>query len=497
MNIYNNSLGVRVKPKSIAKNYMYTTLLNIVNMIFPLITFPYVARILSANGLGRVDFSISIVQYFVIISQLGIPAYAIRECAKYRDDKVYFKKTVQEILVINFFSVFLSLVLFSLTISSIKSLESYRSLFMLLSINIVMTNVGVEWFFHSLEEYKFITTRSIIVKFISALLIFILIKESKDVFLYVVINVLTVFLTNIINFIKMNKVVKIFDKTDDFEYKKHLLPIFLFFGSTIANVLYANLDKTMLGLSIGDKSVGLYTSANKMISVILPFITTLTVILLPRMSNYINNNLKDEVNALIKKTFNFVFILSIPVTLGLILNAKELIIIFAGYGYLESIRTAQVLSILLIIVALSNTIGSQVLVSHGKEKITFISVAIGTSANFVLNVIMIPEYKELGAAISSVISALTILTIQIYYSKDILRGNVDFLSILKYLVSSISILVICISIKWLHLNIILTLLLSVLASAVGYLGILILLKDFFVLEFLDKTKKMLDRKEKL
>ena len=176
--------------KSIKKNFAYNTILRILNIIFPIITFPYVARVLSPEGIGKVDFSLSIIQYFVLIANLGIPTYAVRECAKIRDDKDKLTQTFQEIFGINMLALVLSYILFTFVILNVNQLNSYRKILIIASFNILTTSIGMEWFYQAIEEYKYITIRSIFVKLISLVAIFLFVRDEKDIINYALITVL-------------------------------------------------------------------------------------------------------------------------------------------------------------------------------------------------------------------------------------------------------------------------------------------------------------------
>lgn len=424
-------------------NIIYNSLLRVLDIIFPLITFPYVSRVLSPEGIGKVDFSNSIIQYFILVAQLGIPFYGIRECAKYREDKDKLTKCVQEIFIINIIMIVISYTLFFIMIYNVERIIDYRKILILISISILTTSMGMEWFFQAIEEYKYITIRNIIVKIFALILMFKLVKKPEDYIIYGVITILSVALGHIYNFIYATKNICLFKKFDNYNFKKHLKPILFLFAISLANSIYINLDKIMLGILSGDKAVGLYTTANKIIRIIIAFVTSLGAVMLPRMSYYIENNKHEEVNSLIKKCIDFILMISLPATVGIIILAKSIIFIFSGEDYLDAVITMQIISPIIIALGLSNLIGVQILISYGKEKLTLISTIIGAVINIILNIILIPLFSQNGSAIAMLITEISVTIIQLICGYKYIKGNIDYRNIKVYLIGSLGVYFIC------------------------------------------------------
>jgi O-antigen/teichoic acid export membrane protein len=481
--------------KSIKNNFAYNTILKLLNIIFPLITFPYVARVLSPTGIGKVDFSMSIIQYFILIAQLGIPTYAIRECAKIRDNKEKLVKTVQEILGINFLALLLSYVLFAIVILNVEQLASYRNILLIGSINILSTSIGLEWFYQAIEEYKYITVRSIFVKVISLVAIFVFIKDQNDILVYAFITVLSTSLAYIYNFFHLKKHINIYIRLKDYNFKRHLKPVFLLFAMSLSVSIYINLDKIMLGFLSGVDSVGLYTAANKMVKVILTLVTSLGTVLLPRMSYYIENNEVIQVKRLINKSLNFIMMISIPSTIGIVMLAEPIIYIFAGQEYLESIRTIKIISPIIIAIVLSNLIGIQILVSHGKERFTLISTIVGAVINFSFNLVFIPIWKQNGAALGTLIAEISVTILQFFYAYTYIKGNISWKSIFTYLLGGFLIILTTGIINYITTSMMIFTVLSVILSIFTYFVFLYLAKNELVYEIVDRLFIKLKKKQ--
>lgn len=432
-----------VSQKSIRTNFIYNASLRILNIVFPLITFPYIARILSPEGIGKIDFSLSIVQYFIMFSQVGIPTYAIRECAKHRDNKKMLSKTVQEILLINFIMiVFAYLILFVMTFS-VSELEDNKTLIFIFSINILSTSIGVEWFYQAIEDFRLITIRSFFVKMASLILIFTMINDKNDYTLYTMISVISLSLGYIYNFIHLNKHINLFHKYSDYNILKHLKPVAVLFAMSISVSIYANLDKVMLGFISGNKYVAYYSAANRMVKVVLALVTSLGTVLLPRMSYYISKNDEKSILTLVSKSIDFTLLISLPAVIGLIMMSEQIIYIFAGKEYYQAIPTIKILSPILIAIALSNLIGIQILIAHGKEKMTLISTIVGSVFNIILNIFLIPVAFHNGAAIATVVAEFAVTFTQIYFARNYIIGNIDLINLKNYLIGTFLIIIVC------------------------------------------------------
>jgi len=478
-----------IKQKSISTNYIYNTILKVLNILFPMITFPYIARVLTASGVGKINFSLSVISYFILISRVGIPMYGIRECAKYRDDKKELTKVVQEILIINFVSLGITLIFFYVILFNSKSLINYKNILMILSVNIISTTIGMEWFYQAIEEYKYITLRNIFVKVISLILIFSLVKEKNDYNVYAFILMISVSISYLYNFFHSRNYIDLFKKHSNYNFTRHIRPVFLLFAMSVSISIYTNLDKVMLGFLSGDEAVGYYTSANKMIKAIIILVTSLGTVLLPRISYYIKNNEIAEVNKLINKSLNFILLMAIPAATGVFMLAESIIFIFAGGDYIEAITTIKILSPVIIVIAIGNLFGVQILISYGKEKLTLISTIVGAISNVSLNFLLIPLFKHNGAAISTLFAEFFVMITQFYFSysyiKDI-KENIRFKNIYHYIGGSILIIITCLMINKLINNIIIVTVLSVLFSIMIYFSFLFFIKNEFVYEIKDK-----------
>lgn len=422
--------------KSLKKNYILNTILLLANVLCPLVTFPYVSRILLPSGTGRLSFATSIVSYFLLLAQLGIPTYAIRELAKVRDDKEKLSKTTKELFLINFFMSIISTLLLIITILFIPKLRDDKVLFLVLSTGILFQPLGMEWLFSAIEQYSYITKRSLLFKLLSLLLTFLLIHKQEDYIIYGGISVFSTSASYLLNFFYARKFID-FKKVNELNIKQHFKGIFVFFAMTCATTIYVNIDSVMLGFIKNEDAVGIYNTAVKVRTLLLTIVTSIGTVVLPRATNYIKNNRLSDYWSLIKKSMSFVLMTAIPLTIYFIIFSKESILLLAGSDYLDSVLPMQIILPTIIIVGISNVTGIQILIPMGKEKIVLLSEIIGAIVDFVLNIFLIMKYGPAGVAFATLIAEIFVALFQMIFIKKEVISVFKNKDILKNLIASI------------------------------------------------------------
>lgn len=400
-----------MKKHSISFNYIMNTTLTISSILFPLISFPYVSRVLNPDGIGRVSFAMSFISYFSMIAQLGIPTYGIRECAKFRDDQEQLSTFVKEIILINSITCIITYIAFIICVLSINRLRSDKTLFVVMSCSIIFNAAGLEWLYKGLEEYAYITKRSILFKCLAFVGMFLLIRSENDVLIYGILTIFASVGSNLCNWINARKYVS-FKGIHIGSLKKHMKPIIVFFLLSIASTIYTNLDNVMLGFITDDKEVGLYTSATKVKAALVSIVTSLGTVLLPRASYCIENNNMSEFDNISRKSLAFTSMLALPFMVYFSVVSKSCVLALSGKNYLNSVGAMVILMPTVFLIGISNIIGMQILVPLGKEKIVFFSVLGGAITDFLINIIMIPIYGALGAAVGTVVAEFVVLVIQ-------------------------------------------------------------------------------------
>lgn len=406
-----------MKPKSLKINVVMNMILTMSSFIFPLITFPYVSRILLPEGTGIVSFATSFVSYFSLFAQLGIPTYGIRACAKVRDDRKELTKTAQELLAINLVMSVISYALLFLAIAFIPRLQQEKTLYIILSSTIILSSIGMEWLYKALEQYTYITVRSVIFKFIALIAMFLLIHKKSDYIIYGAISIFASSASNIFNFINVHKYIDL-RRLEKYDFKHHLKPIMVFFAMSCAATIYTNLDTVMLGFMKTDADVGYYNAAVKIKSVLVSVVTSLGVVLLPRASYYIENGQFNEFKRITGKALSFVFLLASPLMIYFILFAKEGIFFLSGSAYKESIVPMQTIMPTLLFIGITNILGIQMLVPLGRERVVLWSEIAGAITDVIINLLLIPHFASTGAAIGTLVAEFIVLVVQFIALKE-------------------------------------------------------------------------------
>lgn len=481
------------KTPSLQKNFVFNLLRNISMILFPMITFPYLSRILLPEGIGKINFANSVVQYFTIFAALGIPLYGTREVAKVRDNRAKLNELVNELFQINIITTIIAYFAFVILLVFSERLQSETKLFLVYSMNIMFTCFGLDWLFQGLEMYEYITKRVIIIRLISICLMFIFVKSSDDYIISAFITVLGLVGSNIFNLFYSRKHIKlkVFKK---YRIKKHLKPISIIFGMGVATSIYVNLDSVMLGFIQGDISVGYYTAAIKLNKLVLTVITSLGVILLPRLSYYIENGLKDEFERVANKALDIILLLSIPAVVGIFILSEDLVIIFSGSEYLNAVTTMKLLSPIILIISVANFTGIQILYPLNKEKLVLVSVIIGAIVNISLNFYLIPKYAHMGAGVATLVAESSVLICQLVMCRSVIPIKYIKSNRVIYLMFSI-IMGICVYYtNSLFSNLFISVGLSITMGIIVYGILLIMVKDHLVVDEINKVMTKIKRR---
>ncbi len=470
-----------MKQKSIKLNFIMNAILQISAFIFPLITFPYVSRILGPSGTGNVSFATSIVTYFALFAQLGIPTYGIRATARVRDDKKLLSKTVQEIFIINAVMCVLAYFVFFVVLNLVPKMYNDKVLFIIISSTILFNSVGMDWLYKGLEKYTYITFVSIIFKFIALILMFVCVHHKNDYVIYGAISIFAASASNICNLVNIHKLIYI-KPIFNYEFTKHFRPIMIFFAMSCATTIYTNLDTVMLGFMKDNVEVGYYNAAIKIKNVLLGVVTSLGTVLLPRASYYIENNMYSEFKRIAGKALNFVVLISFPLCLYFILFAKEGVLFLSGDAYTEAILPMQILMPTLIFIGLTNIMGIQMLIPLGREKVVLYSEIAGAIVDLVINTILIPIMASSGAAIGTLVAEMVVWIVQYIALKEDVKEAYVKIRYLPIVIGLAISALFSMPIKLLGLSSFFTLLLSAIVFFGIYLVVLTVAKEKLVNE---------------
>ena len=388
-------------------------LLAVSGFLFPLITFPYVSRILLPAGIGKVTFATSLIAYFSMFAQLGIPTYGIRACAQVRDDREQLTRTVHELLGINLVVDAAAYLFLGLALCFIPRLQDNKPLFIIISATILLNSIGIEWLYKALERYTYITVRSVAFKLIAVAATFLLIHSEKDTAIYGGITIFSASASNLLNFVHARKYVD-FRRPRNCDWKKHLKPVAIFFAMSCAATIYTNLDALMLGFMTSDAVVGCYGAAVKVKNILVSVVTALGAVLLPRASYYVEQGRLEDFKKLTRKAIHFVLLSAGGLTIYFILFAREGILFLSGPAYEQAVLPMQIIMPTVLLIGLSNIMGIQILVPLGKERVVLKSELAGAGTDLILNALLIPRYGAAGAALGTLAAEAVVLGIQYY-----------------------------------------------------------------------------------
>lgn len=426
---------------SVKHNFLYNLTNTVLKIVFPLLVFPYVSRILEPEGIGRINYAEAFVNYFVLFSSLGIPIYGLREIAKHRADQTVLRERLSGILCINFFFVILSyLVLGALLYFQVIHKEN--KLILINSSLILFSLIEMEWYFQGTENYKFITIRNLILKTITMILIFSTIRSKDDVLFYAVLMVLGIGGNSVFNFSYIirshGKVIfKMINLTFIKKaFAQHFNTIVITSTMALAGSIYLSLDVIMLGQISNDTQVGLYSASMKIIRVIITVVMALSTVLLPRASFHVMNEEMDEFKKLIKLSFDFICFLSFPCMAGMLILSKPIIYMFSGANFLPAHQVMEILAVLMILVSLNNLLGMQILYPLNKERVFLVAIIFGAVVNVSSNLILIPLFAAKGAAVSSLLAEGTIFVILFWFSKQFFQVSF-IIKPIKYLIATV------------------------------------------------------------
>ena len=468
---------------SVKKNYLYNLLYQMTSVLLPVLTIPYVSRVLSADGIGINTVTYANTQYFILLGSLGISIYATKKIATIREKKDKLKKTFWEIFSIQFTGCILAYMVFALTLGQS---HKYGVFYMLQGFYILAAAVDISWYFLGIENFKNASLRSFFAKIISVILIFIFVKTRDDLWKYILINAGTMFVGQLIMWFYVGKDMLKVKEIGKLKIAMHIMPILALFVPQIATQVYTVLDKTMIDLFKGAVEAGYYDQSQKIVRILLSVVTSLGIVMLPRIANLFSKDDLNEVKKSLRKAFVVISFLSIPITFGLIGISDKFVPILFGNEFLSVIPLTKISPVLVIIIGLGNVFGTQYLLAIGKNKEYTASVCIGALVNFCFNLLLIPRFAAMGAVIATVSAELSIALIQFWVARVVF----DFTWIketYKYWVSGILMLAIVRLIGNVTPISILFLVLQIAIGSLVYFISLIILRDKFLFEAIENV----------
>ncbi|AKP67393.1 flippase [Companilactobacillus ginsenosidimutans] len=472
------------------KNFFYNAFYQIFILIIPLVTTPYVARVLGPKGVGVNAYTGSIIQYFILLGSLGIGLYANRQIAFIRENKEELSKTFFEILIVKIFTMLISLGLFMIFLAFVNQ---YRSYYLIQSITIWAVAFDISWFFMGLEKFSVTVLRNIVVKLVSVICIFLFVKTSDDLIVYVLIISLSTLIGNVLLFPSLRNIITL-PKIKQLNPFRHVCPSLILFIPQIATQVYLVLNKTMLGSLVSVQSAGYFEQSDKIIKIVLAVVTATGTVMLPHVANTFAKGDHERTKRYLYDSFSFVTAISVPMAFGLAAITSKLIPLFLSSKFINVIPIMIVESIVIVLIAWSNAIGAQYLLPTKQTKSYTWSVVIGAGINLLANIPLILLMGALGAAIATVLSEIAVTAYQLFS----IRKQVDFKKLFedcyKYFAAGIAMYVfVFILNQWLKQNWS-SLIIEIFIGTMFYICLLILLRAQII--FKAKTLLITMRKKR-
>lgn len=468
---------------SIKGNIVLNGINTVTSILFPIITFPYVSRILMPEGIGIINFQYSIINIITFLTTLGIPTYAIKEIAKSRDNKAARDHIVFEIISLNALLCLLGYVAVFIIANYVPEIQENALLFYVLSLSILFTAIGVEWFYKGMEDFKYITVRAIAIRILSTVFLFVFVKESTDLIAYGLVLVGSTVGNNLINFIHLRTIVDIRSvKFNKLKLLRHVKPALQMFVIGLIINFYGQLNPIMLGFLSDDNAVGFYTAGTKITYIGVMLITSISPVLLPRCSHLIQKGETDAFKIVVEKSLRLTIAFSLPIMTGLTILSSSIVIIFCGNDYLSSIPVLCLSTPVIILVGLSNVLGIQILFPQDRPNIVMLSVFAGAVINVLLNILLIPRFAATGAALSTTVAEFGVLLTQIIAGAKYFPFKWTDTHPLYYCFATLMMVIPILFAKWLIHDPKWCLAVSIFTGALFYFGTLWKLKDSLTLE---------------
>ncbi|WP_025022931.1 oligosaccharide flippase family protein [Ligilactobacillus hayakitensis] len=415
----------------VIKNYLYNAGYQLLNIILPLLTAPYIGRVLKPEGVGINSYTNSLIQWFVLLAGIGIGYYGNREIAYVRNDKEKMTQAFWEIQILKVFMTIISFFAFTLF------LQVYRKYYIYLifqSLNVIAAAFDISWFYMGIEDFKRTVLRNTIVKIVSLIAIFSFVKDANDVGLYIIILACSALLGNITLWPHLKKVLTkvVWNKLKPW---KHFVPTVSLFIPQIATQIYLILNKNMLGAIVGSTSSGMYNSSDSIIKMILAIVTATGTVMLPHVSHAFAEGDNKKVNELLYSSFDFVSFIAIPLTFGLMAVSKYLGLMIFGPGFYAVGQAMMGEASVIVLIGWSNVIGAQYLLPTDRVKDFTMSVTLGAVSNIILNIPFIYFWGLMGAVFATVLSELVVTLYQFYVVRHQLKLTKMIENLWKYLIA--------------------------------------------------------------
>ena len=479
--------------QSVKKNYLYNMTYQLLTLVLPLVTTPYVSRVLGAQNIGIYSYTLSISAFFILFGSLGIAMYGQREIAFVRDNREKRSSTFWEIVILRAITMLLAIVIFDIVF--VNGNNDYRIYYRILLLETAGNVVDISWFFQGLEDFRKTVMRNMAVKLASVTCIFLFVRDSSDLPVYFLIYVFSILLGNLSLWLYLPKFIY-GPRHGDLHVFRHFKPTLALFIPQIAIQVYTILDRTMIGAIIADKSeVGYYDQAQKIVKILLTVVTSIGTVLMPRIAHTFASGDMEKVHEYMRKSFRAVFFFAFPLIFGILSVADAFVPVFFGAGYDKVKLLMPVISPIVFLIGMSNVTGIQYLLPTMRQKEYTISVLAGSGVNFCMNALLIPHFGALGASIGTVIAETSVTSIQIFFTRRDFPWPRIIRSMGPYLLAALVMFAGCLTFRHFVPAGWGSVIGQALVGALIYGSVLMLMKDPCVNMLLDAVKKRIRKRK--
>lgn len=398
---------------SVKKNFFYSSILTTANYVFPFITYPYVSRVLGVSNIGICNFIDSIITYFMLFAMMGIGTIGVREIAKCKGDRQKLSKIFSSLFFINTLLTTVALVVYVSAIYYVPKLYEYKEVAYLGAVKLLFNYLMIEWLYIGLEDFKYITKRSLFIKCLFVASVFLLIKDSDDYPVYYILGVLMIVINAFINIVHTRKYLNFSLK--NISVKPYIKSILILGCYTILTSMYTSFNVAYLGFTTDTTQVGYYTTATKIYQILIALLTAFTNVMLPRMSSLLGEGKRNEFLRMIKKSIDVLFAFSLPIIIMTTVFAPQIIYIISGNGYEGAITPMRIVMPLMLVIGFAQILVIQILMPLQKDKDIFRNSVLGATSGIILNILLVNHWGAVGSAMVWVISEIIVTSSALYY----------------------------------------------------------------------------------
>lgn len=475
------------KINDVRLNAVLNILKQLCAVVFPLITIPYISRVLGVDNYGKINFAVSVVSYFSIFAGLGVQNYGTREGASLRQSKPQLNRFASELFTLNSLSVLTAYAVLAGVLLFSGKHTDYTGLILVQSLSMVFTWLGMDWVNAAHEDYTYITLRYIAAQILSIIAMFLFVKDSEDYVIYAIINVLACYGVNLLNLFYVRKYVRVrlcFSKT----IFRHLTPLLILMGNSLAVSIYVNSDTTLLGILKSDTEVGIYSIATKIYTIVKQLLNAMLIVFVPRLSALLSEKKQEEYQKTLDTLLNILICLLMPAIVGLMLLSSEIVALISGPNFIEAGRSLFVLCISLGFAVFACFFSNCILLPLKKDKMFLTATLAGCVVNVALNFVAIPLWGHVGAALTTVAAEAVVMVICLLYSWKYVRLSVSVKCVLSALVGCAAIVGVTLLAKT-FLSGVLLLFVSIAGSVLLYVAVLAAFRNEFIMDFVKAIKK--------